>query len=222
MRRSIWAIIPVKPLHQSKSRLAAVLPAAERASLIRGILRRTLAVLAGAASIDRTLVVSSDRTVLQTAVSHHALTLAEPGPQGLNRAVGDGVAAAVAAGAGATLILPADLPFLRPVDVSLMLDTLGWGAADEGIMSICPDGGYTGSNALLLAPPQPFTFHYGRRSFSQHMAEAARRRRVRHVVQAKGLQFDLDTEQDWHIYCSYKNRPQRERKECRERSGQSC
>lgn len=202
--RSVWAIIPVKPLHQSKSRLAAVLPAVERASLIRGILQRTLAVLADATGVAQTLVVSSDRTVLQTAVSHHALTLAEPGPQGLNRAAADGVAAAAAAGAEAALILPADLPFLRPADVAMMVETLGWGQTSAGVMSICPDGRYRGTNALLLAPPQPFTFHYGRHSFPRHMEEAARRRRARHVVRTEGLQFDLDTEQDWRIYLSHR------------------
>jgi 2-phospho-L-lactate guanylyltransferase len=204
-------VIPVKPLHLSKSRLAAVLPAAERGRLIRGILQHTLAVLADAPLITETLVVSSDEVVLHTAVSHQARTLAEPAPQGLNRAVGDGAATAAAAGADAVLVLPADLPFLRPADVVLMAETLEWGLAEGGLMSICPDGRYAGSNALLLAPPRPFTFHYGRDSFSRHMVEAARRRRARHVVQAPGLQFDLDTERDWRFYRACKDKPQRRR-----------
>ncbi len=71
------------------------------------------------------------------------------------------------------------------------------------ILSICPDEEESGTNALLLAPPGDFTFHYGPGSFRAHLAEAEARGRQAHIVRAPGLRFDLDTESDWLVYSNY-------------------
>ena len=71
------------------------------------------------------------------------------------------------------------------------------------LLSICPDEEEDGTNALLLAPPGDFTFHYGPGSFRAHLAEAAARGRQAHIVRAPGLRFDLDTESDWLVYNGY-------------------
>ena len=75
---SLWAIVPVKALHESKSRLSEVLTKEQRAELTREMLLNTLHELAEVPEIERTLVVSADST---------ALTLAqELGAEGHRRA----------------------------------------------------------------------------------------------------------------------------------------
>jgi 2-phospho-L-lactate guanylyltransferase len=79
---STWAIVPVKPLRESKSRLANVLTVVQRVDLMATILQRTLRVLSRAQSIDRILVVSADPIVLSMAGERGAMTLDEPGATG--------------------------------------------------------------------------------------------------------------------------------------------
>jgi 2-phospho-L-lactate guanylyltransferase (CobY/MobA/RfbA family) len=55
---SLWAIVPVKPFRQAKSRLASVLGDEERLVLSREMLRTVLAALTGVSRVERTLVVS--------------------------------------------------------------------------------------------------------------------------------------------------------------------
>ena len=94
-----WAIIPVKPLRQSKRRLAHLLSADERADLIHSFLDELLAVLNETPGIAHVLLVSGDRTVIALADKYGAAVLVETEPAGLNVAVARGVDYAVHHGA---------------------------------------------------------------------------------------------------------------------------
>lgn len=199
---STWAIIPVKRLPESKRRLSRLLTADERAELIRGFLDNLLGVLAECEDIDEVLVVTADPNAAALAERHGARILWEAEPVGLNQAVTFGAAHAAAEDVTAILVLPADLPFVRPEDIELMVAPLADPARPTWLAAICPDEVKDGTNALLLAPPGDFTFHYGPGSFSRHLAEAAARGVVQ-VIAAPGLRFDLDTESDWLVYNGY-------------------
>jgi 2-phospho-L-lactate guanylyltransferase len=202
-----YAIIPVKPLRDSKRRLEHLLSADERADLIYRFLDNLLTVLNAAPGIDRVLVVTADPSVMGLAKACGAEVLVETEPAGLNAAVAQGVAHATEAGATAVLIMPADLPFARAEDVERMLrpltaDTEATPVA-RPLIALTGDEAEEGTNALLLAPPGDFTFHYGLGSFQAHLAEAVERPRSTYVVNAPGLRFDLDTESDWLVYNGY-------------------
>lgn len=194
-----WAIIPVKPLHDSKRRLAHLLSAAERADLIHSFLDDLLATLNETPGIDRVLVVSGDRSVITLAEKYGAAVLVEVEPSGLNAAVARGASHAAERGASAVLFLPADLPFARAADVEQMLQPLD--APGRPLLALTGDEDEEGTNALLLAPPGDFTFRYGPGSYGAHLAEAMARGRSTHVINAPGLRFDLDTEADWRVFC---------------------
>jgi 2-phospho-L-lactate guanylyltransferase len=193
-----WAILPVKPLHQSKRRLEHLLSAEERAGLIGRFLDNLLAALNTTPSVDHVLVVTGDSAVAALARERGASILVEAAPAGLNAAAARGVAMAAAEGATAVLLLPADLPFARIEDVEAMLQPLT--GDGRPLMAICGDEAEEGTNALLLAPPGDFTFRYGPGSFRAHLAEAEAHGRAVHVVPAPGLRCDLDTESDGFMY----------------------
>lgn len=197
-----WAIIPVKQLRDSKQRLAHLMSGDARAALIEAFLDRLLATLNEVDAIDRALVVTSDPAVEALARRHGAAVLREAEPQGLNAAVERGVAEAQRGGATAVLILPADLPFVRPDDIRQMVRPLAH-RGDDALAALCSDDRGDGTNALLLAPPGDFTFRYGPGSFGAHLAEATRRGRDCRIIHAPGLRFDLDTENDWVVYNGY-------------------
>jgi 2-phospho-L-lactate guanylyltransferase (CobY/MobA/RfbA family) len=74
---SIWAIVPLKPFRQAKSRLASALGDEERLALSREMLRTVLSALAEVPRIDRTLLVSRDTEALSLGRQLGAKTLAE-------------------------------------------------------------------------------------------------------------------------------------------------
>lgn len=196
-----WAIIPVKSLRESKRRLEHLLSADERADLIFHFLDDLLATLNQVGEIDHILIVTGDPAVTDLAAKYRAKVLVEVEALGLNAAATMGIAYAAESGATAALILPADLPFARVEDIERMLRPLE--RCDLPLMAICSDEAEDGSNALVLAPPEGFTLHYGPGSFRAHLAEAAARGRAAHVINAPGLRLDLDSESDWLVYNSY-------------------
>lgn len=191
-----WAVIPVKHLRESKRRLAHLLTPDERADLILSFLDNMLATLNETLGIDRTLVVTGDPVVSTLAGKYGAELLIEFEPAGLNAAVSIGVTRATAQGASAVLILPADLPFASVEDIEEALRSLY--TLPSPLMAIAGDGEEEGTNALLLAPPDGFTFRYGPGSFRAHLAEGSDR--TVGIIDASGLRFDLDTESDWLLY----------------------
>ena len=193
---SICAIIPVKKLTESKSRLSQVLSADERAKLVAQFLRHELEVLRQVAAIEEIVVVSSALVILALAQENGATVLPEEQSEGINVAVTRAVAwAREEGGKTAVLILPVDLPFLHPDDITRLL-----AAYDDQRLVISPDGRHEGTNALLLPPLAAFTFHYGPHSLQKHLAEAQMQQLQPHVIPSPGLLFDVDTLDDWYAY----------------------
>ncbi len=203
-----WAIIPVKPLRDSKSRLSAILSAAERATLTSQLLARTLDVLQDTTAVSRTLVVSRDPAALKIARRHGASTFGEADKQEMNMALTRASHIAAAQKADCVLVLPADLPFVTVDDIEMMVAAAAPKIANGNsgyyyarrVMAICSDQNDEGTNALLVCPPTGFAYQYGPGSFRLHLAEAERLGMQRQIVHAPGIKFDLDTEVDWRDY----------------------
>jgi len=192
---AIWAIIPVKSLQFTKSRLTAVLSANERAHLTRRLLIRLLLILNNEPEVTQIIVVSRDETIGETARQHNAIPLVEAPEAKLNAAIHTGVDFAAAHGARQVLILPSDLPFLTGDDVAVVC-----APSFSPALIICPDRHQQGTNALRLPANCGFQFRFGRHSFQQHLHEARRGRLTPHIIHTPGWQFDLDTVEDWAIY----------------------
>lgn len=205
---NVWAIVPVKPLRDSKSRLAHILSPDQRAELTGDLLRRTLEILANVPAIQRTLVVSRDAGALKLARQHGAMTYEESDKQDLNMALTRAAHITAAQKADCALVLPADLPFLTAEDVTMVLEAASPESCNGGNgylsrrrgMAICSDHDDNGTNALLVCPPTGFAFQYGPGSFQRHLAEAERLGVPRCIVHAPGIKFDLDTEEDYEAY----------------------
>ena len=192
---NIWAILPVKPLSQSKTRLAHILSPTERAALTQHLLEQTLQTLQQTPDVTQTLVVSRGERVIHTAQRYHTRTFSEQAPYQLKTAVTQAVKYATLQKVDGVLIIPADLPFLQAYELQNMLDK-----AASSTCVICPDETQTGTNALILPSTTNFRFHYGPNSYQKHLAEAERLNMTIHITNAPGICFDLDTEADWHIY----------------------
>ncbi len=189
---SIFAVVPVKDLAGTKSRLSPVLTPEGRAGLTVYMMKNVLSALRGA-GVEHACVVSPDRMVLKTAHDAGATPLRQES-RGLNPALEEARAWAVEEGATALLVLPADLPLLKAPDVEAILEAAE--GAEGPLAVVAPDATGLGTNALLLRPADALPFLFGPRSFEAHL-DAARERGVEARVRERPrLAFDLDTAED--------------------------
>lgn len=167
-RSTPWLLVPVKSLSAGKKRLSGVLSDAQRQRLNRFFLRHTLEVAAGFPGLDRTAVVSDDEDVLAVARSAGARAIHTP-KRDLNAALADGRSVLRREGAAAMIVLPVDLPAIRPADIE---EIAGLGRRHDIV--VCPDRHGVGTNALYVSSAFAPDFRFGAGSFRLHQEEARR------------------------------------------------
>jgi 2-phospho-L-lactate/phosphoenolpyruvate guanylyltransferase len=202
MKRTTWAIVPVKRLSQAKRRLAPVLPAHARRQLVIAMLQDVLAALVQVREIDRVLVVTPDAQVAEIARAAGAAVLSEARSAGLNAAVKTGLAHARGHGATNALVLPADVPLATPDELRRIVMSSHGGAQPRALLAPSHDG--EGTNALLLSPPDILQPSFGPGSFLRHLAQAVARKVELQIVQPAGLARDIDEPRDLDQLMGYK------------------
>lgn len=194
MSGGVWAVVPVKPLRGALRRLRPALEAPVRRELQVAMLTDVLRACAGAGSLEGVLVVTSDAdaTALAGRLAGARVVPDHDPPRGMNAAVSRGLAAVTEAGAGAALVLTADLPLMRPADIEAILAA----APPERSALIVPSHEMTGTNAMLLRPPTALAPRLGPDSLARHTAQAARRRLPLERLVLPRVGLDIDTPRD--------------------------
>ncbi len=192
---SLWAILPVKPLKNAKSRLSPVLSPDQRFELAQAMLRHVLTVTTAIQQITGVLVISRDTKALAIAREMGAKTLQEGAMSNLNPALMRATLVVESWRADAVLVLPADLPFINAEDIHGLIRL----ALDRSIV-IAPDKARDGTNALLVKPPGAIEFEYGGGSFERHirLAEAAGLQAF--TYESERLALDIDLPEDLETY----------------------
>ena len=193
-----WAIIAVRGLEQAKSRLGGLLDAEERHDLVSRLLGRAIGAATSSSQVAGTIVVSSDPAALELARAAGAVPVADE-EVGLNPALELARTEAVARGATALVVLPADLPWLGRDTLDAVLDAASnaapGGAAGAPYVALVPDRHGMGTNVLIMAPPGAIAFAFGPGSRSDHAAAAAAAGAT-YVELGGPLDIDLDTPED--------------------------
>jgi 2-phospho-L-lactate/phosphoenolpyruvate guanylyltransferase len=185
------AILPLKALDRAKQRLAAELDDAPRRSLVEAMFSDALIALRRATSIDRVLVVSADHVAQRIAAGYGAEVL-EDEDTGHNDAAVRGIARARELQAARALLVPGDCPLLDPGE----LDALVARPAPPRSVLVVPDRHGTGTNALLITPPDALRPSFGEGSHARHLAEAQAAGLAVETVEVPSLALDLDTPED--------------------------
>jgi 2-phospho-L-lactate/phosphoenolpyruvate guanylyltransferase len=187
---SVFAVVPVKDLWGTKSRLKPILNPGARAGLTIYMMGRVVAAIRDA-GVENVCVVSPDPIVLDEVLKRGATPLLQES-RGLNPALEEGRRWAVEHGGSSLLVLPADLPLLDPEDVRAVLEGIGEGVS----IVISPDDARSGTNALLLHPAEVLPFAFGPGSYEAHLQAARERGLAVRVCERPHLAFDLDTAED--------------------------
>jgi 2-phospho-L-lactate guanylyltransferase len=186
----IYSIIPVKPFREAKTRLKPVLNLAQRANLSRILLEQTIKV---ALTVSQVVVVSRSAAARRVAKQGGAWAIVEHKTE-LNAAVSQGVEWAKIKGATAVLILPLDLPLLKPTELQ---DLIELGMQKNPSIVIAPCHQNRGTNALFMHPPNLMTPQFGPDSFTAHRTAAESICIPPKIYRVPGLALDLDTPEDW-------------------------
>ncbi len=185
------AILPIKSFDEAKQRLAPDMSPASRRALAAAMYSDVLVALRRTGSIDGVLVVTADRDAQRIAGGYGASVL-DDDDQGHNPAARRGIHAAVESGAERVLLVAGDCPMAEPAQ----LDELIARDAKQRSVLIVPDRHGTGTNALLLTPPQSLTPAFGPGSCRRHLETAQSAGTTPAVVEVPSLALDVDTAED--------------------------
>lgn len=189
------ALIPVKRLEQSKSRLYARLADATRQALTLAMLEDLIEALGGARGIERIAVTTPDETVAETARASGAEVLLRPEP-GLNAALEDGVAK-LGDPAQPFLFVLGDVAGALAEDFERLL-AAGDADGPRGVwLAPSADGG---TSALLQRPPGVIPCCFGRDSAARHRAAAEEAGVPFHEIVLDSLAIDLDQPEDLEAF----------------------
>jgi len=186
------AILPVKRFALAKQRLADDLDAAWRARLAEAMVADVLDALDSCPQLDGTIVVTNEERVQRLAAAQGAHVLEDPQEIGQSEAAQIGIAHAQAQHCQRVLLVPGDCPALDPEELSFLLAQ----PLEPPSMVIVPDRHGTGTNALLLCPPDAVTPTFGPGSFRRHRDRAFAVGTTAQVQELSSLSLDIDTPRD--------------------------
>ncbi|HZU39699.1 MAG TPA: 2-phospho-L-lactate guanylyltransferase [Solirubrobacteraceae bacterium] len=185
------AVLPVKTFSEAKRRLHTGLSPGERRALAQAMFTDVLIALRRSSAVDSVLVVSADHSAQQIAGGYGAQILSDE-EHGHNVAARHGVEAALRDGARRVVLVPGDCPALSPAE----LDGLLARDAPERSALIVPDRHGTGTNALVLTPPDVMAPSFGPGSRDRHLENAGKAGAHGEIVEVPTLALDVDTAED--------------------------
>jgi 2-phospho-L-lactate guanylyltransferase len=191
------AIVPIKRFRAAKQRLVEAVGPQGRAALAKAMLADVLSQVTSAELIERVIVVTGEGRAEKVALhrAQRAKTPIEvfrdPDDRGHSEAATLGIIRAKALDARAVALLPGDCPLLAAGELDAAL-----GRLTPDTVAVVPDRHGTGTNALLMCPPDAIAPGFGPDSRDRHV-ERARRRELEAVVEElPSLALDLDTAAD--------------------------
>lgn len=185
------AILPIKSFSQAKQRLRQELSDADRRALVDAMFSDVLVALRRVEALERIIVVSGERAAQRIAAGYGA-SIVEDDERGHNAAATQGIQTALEDGIERVLLVPGDCPLLDPKELEQLLAH----PAGERSALIIPDRHGTGTNALLLTPPDVLAPSFGPDSCQRHMADADAAGVPAEVVEVSSLALDVDTPDD--------------------------
>ena len=188
---STLAILPIKSFDDAKRRLGQGIDHALRRLLVEAMVADVLIALRRARSVTATVAVSSDEAAQRIAGAYGASLLYDDGG-GHNGAALKGIRHAVAHGFERALLVPGDCPAVDPNELDALLgrDVSGRTAL------VVPDRHGTGTNALVLEPPDALEPSFGPGSRERHLERAAGADLRCELVEVPTLALDVDTPED--------------------------
>jgi 2-phospho-L-lactate guanylyltransferase len=185
---STFAVVPVKSLLKSKTRLSNFFTFQERSLFTLAMLQDVLNALKSS-KVDKTVVVSTDLTV-ERFVKNFGITFLRETQKGLNQALNQATKWCVRNAAEWVLVLPGDVPLITSKDINQLVKLA---LNNSVVISPSRNGG---TNALLQTPPGVISPCFGSDSFKKHISKALAKHVRTKIYVSSNVMLDIDSEKD--------------------------
>jgi len=184
-----WAVIPVRGLADSKTRLSSYLGERKKL-LVEALLQDVLSSILRSRVYDKVLVVSPDDSVSALARRDGLSFLGQTG-LGLNSAIEQANKLALKENARSLTTILADIPFAEPRDFTELFHL---GDGDRRAVLVPSLKG--GTNVMTTRPPGVIRPSYGRWSYAKHLRQAQLSGLAAYSVSNPRISFDVDSVKD--------------------------
>jgi len=191
------AILPVKRFARAKQRLGASVAERLRLELAEAMVADVLLALAQTDALALTILVTGERSVAAAAREQGAIVIEDDDERGQPAAAARGVDRALAEGIERVLCVPGDCPTLDPAELDALLGIDANGSPPAVV--VVPDRHGTGTNGLLLAPPNAIAPSFGPGSCERHLELARAAGLACRVQRVPSLLLDIDTGADLDV-----------------------
>lgn len=202
LNSKIFALVPVKRFENSKSRLKFVLPEEARIRLTELLLIDTISTIMKSSTVEATVIVSADDRARIISQRMGAKFVRQDLDIGVDQAVMAGDQYCNKNGANTSIVIPHDLPLLRPEHIDKICNS---SEVCEKCVVICPSLRHDGSNILLRKPIGLIKTHYDNDSYVRHIEEALVVRAAIFVVLCDSTMIDIDTKRDIELLSRYES-----------------
>jgi len=185
------AVVTAKRFDRAKQRLTGSIAEELRLQLVEAMLADVLAAISGSRLVERTIVVTGEPAAAKLARAAGAEVVSDSGDEGHSEAAMLGVTRAAEHGAECVVLLPGDCPLLDPRELDHLLTGL-----PDPYVAIVPDRHGTGTNSLVLVPPDVMRPAFGEGSCQRHQSIARDAGVPFTVEDLPTLALDLDTPAD--------------------------
>lgn len=186
------AMIAIKPFGDAKERLATGLGPAQRRQIAEAMARDVIAAVAKCTQLDKIVIVSREPAIAEIAEGVADAVLEDP-VTGHNDAAKIAAAWAVEQDCKRIVMLAGDCPLLDPQEI----DELVRRSRDDRLeLAVIPDRMGTGTNALVISPPNAVDSSFGPDSRQRHLALGLSRGLRTAALDVESLALDLDTSED--------------------------
>ena len=187
------AIVPVKGLTVANGRLDGLLSPEERNRVAEALFLDLILKLPRSRCIDDIMIVTADAVDRPPGTLARCKVLLQEKDEGHSEAASAGARAALAEGAQRVAMLPVDCPMLDTDELDAHI-----GRSARTVL-IVPDRHGTGTNALVLAPPDVFEPAFGPESCARHVSRARATGISFALEEVHSMGLDLDTPEDYSL-----------------------
>lgn len=193
----MWALVPLKRLEQAKARLANVLSADERRSLMLAMARDVLTALSRSSRLTGILLVSRTPEADALAQSFNTERFAESPEANLSESLVQASAYLVGQfHASGVMVVPADVPLITAAEVDAVLEQHESARRQGEAVTVIPDDEHVGTNCLICSPPNRISYLFDGKSFKPHVDAASAAGLTPTIIPSSGFGLDIDTPAD--------------------------
>lgn len=186
---SVYAVVPVKSLLESKTRLSVVLSPQERESFTLSMLEDVLKALESSV-VFQVGVISSDIAV-QALANKFGVSYLSESQLGLDSAIKQATEWCIQNDTESVLVLPADIPLITFEDINQIVKL-----SSEETCVVISSSENGGTNALLQKPPNLISTCFGPHSFMKHVGRASAKGISIKFYSSERVAFDIDSLED--------------------------